>query len=105
MTAAEFIGLVVFSVVVATLVGILAIGIWHDVTRPAQRPVPAPEAADVLHVIPSRDLIRHSADEDCPCGPRADPVWRRDGSCGWVIVHHSLDGRKHLVGEAGGVTA
>ena len=48
---------------------------------------------DDVHVIPENDLICHIA-EDCPCGPLTDPVRREDGSYGWVLVHHSLDGRE-----------
>ncbi len=49
-----------------------------------------------LHTYPVNDLIEHDTDGDgCPCGPRAEPVIRADGSCGWVVVHHSLDGREH----------
>jgi hypothetical protein len=58
----------------------------------------------ILHVSPVNDLIQHVVDddEDCPCGPRAEVVFRADGSCGWIIVHHALDGRE--TGEAiGGV--
>lgn len=46
------------------------------------------------HVIPVNDLIEHQVDENCPCGPAADPVKRDDGSVGWLYVHHSLDGRE-----------
>jgi len=28
------------------------------------------------------------------CGPTVEPVVRDDGSMGWLIVHHSLDGRE-----------
>lgn len=48
-----------------------------------------------IYVLPSADLIAHEeVGEDCPCGPTVEPVEREDGSCGWVIVHHSLDGRE-----------
>jgi hypothetical protein len=40
------------------------------------------------------DLIEHEVSEDCVCGPTPQPVKRDDGSVGWVIVHHSLDGRE-----------
>lgn len=41
------------------------------------------------------DLIEHDTEgDDCVCGPTAEPVKREDGSVGWVIVHHSLDGRE-----------
>lgn len=46
------------------------------------------------HVVPRGDLIEHQTDDDCPCGPRQEPVVREDGSMGWVVVHHSLDGRE-----------
>lgn len=47
-----------------------------------------------LHVIPDGDWYGHSRTEDCVCGPRVEPVKRRDGSMGWLYVHHSLDGRE-----------
>lgn len=37
----------------------------------------------------------HELDEDCPCGPTTEPVQRGDGSVGWVLIHHSLDGREN----------
>lgn len=46
-----------------------------------------------IHVRPVDDLIDHG-DDDCPCGPTPQGVKRDDGSIGWVIVHHSLDGRE-----------
>ena len=52
---------------------------------------------DILHVWPTQDMIKHDTQDDdggCVCGPRTDPVKRDDGSIGWVIVHHSLDGRE-----------
>lgn len=48
-----------------------------------------------VHVIPVNDLVDHEADDDCICGPAADPVKRGDGSIGWVMLHHSLDGREY----------
>lgn len=48
-----------------------------------------------VHVYPEADLIDHDTDGgDCLCGPRTEPVAREDGSFGWVVVHHSLDGRE-----------
>jgi len=48
-----------------------------------------------VHVLPIADLIEHEGEgDDCPCGPTAEPVSRDDGSVGWIIVHHSLDGRE-----------
>lgn len=52
---------------------------------------------DVLHVRPVGDLVEHdtsTAEPDCACGPRVRPEKRDDGSVGWLIVHHSLDGRE-----------
>lgn len=54
---------------------------------------------NVVHVLPVGDLIEHEdVGDDCPCGPTTEPVKRDDGSIGWVVVHHSLDGRER--GEA-----
>ena len=52
----------------------------------------------VLHVSPVADGIVHdlaTSDADCICGPTVEPVPGADGSMGWLIVHHSLDGREH----------
>lgn len=48
------------------------------------------------HVVPEGDLIDHRVEDDgeCVCGPRTEPVKREDGSMGYAIVHHSLDGRE-----------
>lgn len=53
--------------------------------------------ADVLHAHPQNDLIAHdtaTGDADCPCGPSIRPIEQEDGGVGWLIVHHSLDGRE-----------
>ena len=48
-----------------------------------------------VHVYPNNDLIEHDTDGgDFPCGPAVEPVFDADGACGWVITHHSLDGRE-----------
>ncbi|MYW43051.1 hypothetical protein [Streptomyces sp. SID161] len=53
-----------------------------------------------VHVYPLDDLIEHDTEsDDCVCGPRMRPVKRDDGSIGWVITHHSLDGRELTEGE------
>lgn len=50
---------------------------------------------DDVHVVPLGDLIKHVDDGgDCPCGPTTKPVPREDGSFGWIVVHHALDGRE-----------
>jgi hypothetical protein len=51
--------------------------------------------SDTVHTFPVGDLIEHdTSGEPCVCGPRVEPVMREDGSNGWVVVHHSLDGRE-----------
>lgn len=50
------------------------------------------------HVYPVNDLIEHDREGDCVCGPEATPVKRDDGSVGWIMVHHSLDGRENREG-------
>lgn len=48
-----------------------------------------------VHVLPVDDLIAHEEEgDDCPCGPETLPVERDDGSYGWLVSHHSLDGRE-----------
>lgn len=48
-----------------------------------------------VHVLPVNDLIEHEEEgHDCPCGVTIEPVLADDGSCGWLITHHSLDGRE-----------
>lgn len=48
-----------------------------------------------VHTYPVADLIEHEIDgSECPCGPTVEPVPREDGSIGWHVVHHSLDGRE-----------
>lgn len=53
--------------------------------------------SNTLHVCPRDDAAPHdtsTTDPDCVCGPTLEPVVRDDGSNGWLIVHHSLDGRE-----------
>ena len=50
-----------------------------------------------LHVAPTRDTVAHdtsTAEPDCVCGPTFAPVEDDDGSIGWLLTHHSLDGRE-----------
>lgn len=49
---------------------------------------------DDFHVYPVNDLVEHDRTGECICGPETQPVERDDGSLGYVIVHHSLDGRE-----------
>jgi len=55
-----------------------------------------------MHVYPVNDLVEHDTEHgtDCVCGPRVRPVVRDDGSIGWVITHHSLDGREKTEEDA-----
>lgn len=48
-----------------------------------------------VHVVPVNDLMEHVVDTECPCGPDVEAVFRDDGTNGWLITHHSLDGREH----------
>ena len=52
------------------------------------------EHRDEWHVTPTADKIEHDLNADCACGPTTEPVKREDGSVGWVVTHHSLDGRE-----------
>lgn len=52
-------------------------------------------APRTVHVIPLEDLVAHEDDgSDCVCGPTVVPIPRADGSMGWRVTHHSLDGRE-----------
>lgn len=53
--------------------------------------IPVDESNEV-HVVPIADLVDHEP-ENCPCGPRPEPIKRPGGSYGWLIVHQPLDGR------------
>ena len=58
-------------------------------TRPSEVPV------GTVHVVPVDDLIAHDSDGgDCPCGATTEPVPAEDGFVGWLVTHHSLDGRE-----------
>jgi len=50
-----------------------------------------------VHTYPNNDLVEHDTDGgDCICGPTTEPVPREDGSFGWHVMHHSLDGRERF---------
>lgn len=49
---------------------------------------------NTAHVLPIDDLIDHEESDDCACRPTTEPVMRGDGSNGWLVTHHSLDGRE-----------
>ena len=49
-----------------------------------------------VHVYPVDDLVDHDTDgTPCICGATTEAVFRDDGSNGWLVTHHSLDGREH----------
>jgi len=53
--------------------------------------------SDTVHTYPAGDYIDHdTGGGDCICGPTTIPVQREDGSYGWNVVHHSLDGREQI---------
>lgn len=55
---------------------------------------------DTIHVVPVNDLVTHVIDgDDCVCGATTEPVPREDGSVGWLVTHHSLDGRESKEGN------
>lgn len=71
-------------------------------TRPISQPwlttsgvITEGELMAVVHVYPTRDLIEHETEgDDCACGVTLEAVPCDDGSFGWVVLHHSLDGRE-----------
>lgn len=57
-------------------------------------------SGDTVHTYPVNDLIEHDLEgTDCVCGPEVEAVMREDGSNGWLISHHSLDGREQYEEE------
>ena len=46
-----------------------------------------------VHVQPVNDLIEHEDSDACVCIPEIEPVPHDDGSMGWLVTHHALDGR------------
>lgn len=50
---------------------------------------------NTMHAYPMNDLMEHETDgEDCVCGPAVRHIKHDDGTSGWIILHHSLDGRE-----------
>jgi hypothetical protein len=50
-----------------------------------------------VHCYPVNDLVEHDTgtdQSDCVCGPEVEHVPNPDGPDGWLITHHSLDGRR-----------
>jgi hypothetical protein len=54
------------------------------------------DGSRICQVIPCNDLIDHEPGADCPCGPTTEAVKRDDGTVGWLVTHHSLDGRERF---------
>lgn len=53
------------------------------------------EGDSPYHVWPEDDLIAHDTDftdGPCICGPHATAVVAEDGTVGWILTHHALDG-------------
>lgn len=48
------------------------------------------------HVRPVDDLVEHTFDADCICGPRVETD---EDTGNYVVVHHSLDGREEHEAE------
>ena len=70
--------------------------VWCDMTSTLRR-FSIGVAMAAIHVYPANDLIDHDTeDDDCLCGPETEAVLRDDGSYGWLILHHSLDGRESI---------
>jgi hypothetical protein len=58
-----------------------------------------------VHVVPVNDLLAHDLEgEDCACLVTVEPVMAENGSCGWLIVHNSWDGREHREADQQPVT-
>lgn len=47
-----------------------------------------------VYVLPLSDVVAHEDSDSCVCGPTTEPVQREDGSFGWLVTHHALDGRE-----------
>ncbi|WP_199881804.1 hypothetical protein [Streptomyces sp. CB03911] len=65
-----------------------------DASRPAGPWLAWQQDDFTVHSVPLDDLIVHDFTDDCPCGPDQIPIPRVDGAQGWIVRHHSLDGRE-----------
>jgi len=55
------------------------------------------EGDSPFHVWPLSDGVEHDHEDDdgnCVCGPTIEPIEGHDGYIGWLVTHHSLDGRE-----------
>lgn len=48
----------------------------------------------VCHIVPIGDLVDHDQSDDCVCVPTSELVVNEGESDGWIVTHHSLDGRE-----------
>ncbi|WP_405559048.1 hypothetical protein OHV08_34195 [Streptomyces canus] len=56
---------------------------------------------DTFHVVAQRGLVDHdtsTSEPDCVRGLEVRPTTQEDGSVGWLLAHHSLDGREQAAG-------
>ena len=51
------------------------------------------EIRGAMHIIPVDDVVDHLA-KDCACGPTVEAVFLPGRHIGWMVTHHSLDGRE-----------
>jgi hypothetical protein len=72
------------------------------VTRqPSQQQGRQAAVTNTLDAVPQHDIAGHdtsTTEPDCVCGPEVRPATQEDGSVGWLLVHHSLDGREQAEG-------
>lgn len=78
---------------VTSVMGCTRCPVWKKAPRDSRWIATAEHVDGEVHVLPLEDLVEH-ADADCVCGTTTEPVPRQDGSTGWLVTHHSLDGRE-----------
>lgn len=53
-----------------------------------------------VHIRPRNDLMWHTLDDECPCGPTSTYLdLDTDITTRWLTVHHALDGREKRGGH------
>ena len=78
---------------VTSVIGCTRCPAWKKAPRENRWAATTEHVDGEVHVLPLEDLVEHT-DADCVCGATTEPVPRQDGSTGWLITHHSLDGRE-----------
>lgn len=48
----------------------------------------------VVHIVPIGDFLEHEHTDECACGPTSEVVIEEGRTDGWIVTHHSLDGRE-----------